>query len=99
MLSVEEKRQLSEIYERVWLTPCTERSFIKLEGMFFDVISFARRHVGDENDNQFLYNLKQMHYKEFQLTQQKYSKAKQREVAIKKFKSAFTKELSSYLNL
>lgn len=91
-------RQLSEIYKKALLIPCDERSFIKLESIFFDVLSLARVQGGEPDKNQFLYNLKQIQQKEFQLTQAKYSKARQREVVIKKFKAAFTRELSAHLS-
>ena len=98
MLSRTDRNQLAEIHKVALLTPCDERSFLKLEGIFFDVISFARLHSGEVEESQLLYNLQQIQKNEFQLTQGKYSKAKQRELIIKKFKRAFTREMSSYLS-
>ena len=79
------------------LTAASEPAFIKLECLFYDVLALARIAALESGNNSFLNSLEKIKENEFQLTQLSYQKAKQREIFIKKFKTAFKKELAAYL--
>lgn len=96
-LSREVETQLSEKLLVLNLTSSNEQAFIKLECLFYDVLALARTAAGESGNNAFLNSLEKIKENEFHLTQLSYQKAKQREIFIKKFKTAFKKELASYL--
>jgi hypothetical protein len=95
--SKEVETQLSEKLLILNLTASNEPAFIKLECLFYDVLALARTAAEESSNNAFLNNLEKIKENEFRLTQLSYQKAKQREIFIKKFKTAFKKELASYL--
>lgn len=88
---------LSEKLLSLNLISSSEPAFIKLECLFYDVLALARTSAAESGNNALLNNLEKIKENEFHLTQLSYQKAKQREIFIKKFKTAFKRELAGYL--
>lgn len=63
MLHQSDRLCFIELQKKVLQLPSDERSFLKLEGMFLNVISFARLHGEDVEERQLLYNLKRIQKK------------------------------------
>ena len=74
-----------------------ESSFIKMENLFFEVLSLARTFGNNTNNQVPLTALKDIQENQYKRTQEKYSKSRQREVAIKQFRTAFKKEVSLWI--
>jgi hypothetical protein len=98
-LSNDDKAKLAAIHKALSLLPSTEHAFMKMESLFYDALSIARDYSTSDEKNSFLYNLLRLKEEEFKTAQEKYTKARQHEVAIKQFRSAFKKELSTYLRV
>lgn len=96
-LSQQHKERLKAICKDLSSMHTDERTFIKMELLFFEALTITREYGNDVQENHFLAELKQLQENEYARTQEKYSKSKQREHAIKNFKTCFKRKLSSWL--
>lgn len=90
-------KRLSEIKKQLSAIPADENSFLKMESLFYDVLALARSYQSDVNANAFLSDFKQIFDTKYKLTQEKYSKSRQRELVIKQFKIAFNDALTTWI--
>ena len=91
------QKLLKEVSKKLGAIPGDENSFIKLESLFYDLLIITRTYSAHTKEDHLLVRLKHLQENEYKLTQEKYSKARQREVVIKKFRTAFKKEVAACL--
>jgi hypothetical protein len=84
---------LTEASKKLSIIHSDEKSFMELEGLFYDLLNMARAYSMDE-ENASLTRLKHIYENEYKRTQQLFKKAHQREAVIKKFKTALKKEVA-----
>ena len=96
-LAENDVKRLSEIKKQLSLIPSDENSFLKMESLFYEVLAMARTYQSESNFNPFLSQFKQIFETKYKLTQEKYTKSRQRELIIKQFKIAFNDAVSTWI--
>ena len=91
------QKLLTEASKKLSIIHSDEKSFMELEGLFYDLLNMARAYSIDVNENASLTRLKHIYENEYKRTQQLFKKAHQREAVIKKFKTALKKEVATCL--
>jgi hypothetical protein len=76
---------------------CDEPSFLKMEGVFYDILLLSRLQESSLEKERLLEQLDRLKKEKFPLTQKLYAKARQRETFICQFKTALNKEIAAYL--
>lgn len=90
------QQQLLEKGQVLKKISCDEHAFSKMESHFYDILALARLQKDGLAKEMLLAQLQIIKAEKFQLTQQPYNKARQRELVICQFKSALVKVLASY---
>jgi predicted DNA-binding ribbon-helix-helix protein len=98
-LSDEHIKRLKDVLGSIRITPCDESSFLRLELLFYDVLSIARAYGDEWEANNMLAALKHIQAREYKHANEKFPKSRQRMVAIKKFRTALKKEVSFWTKL
>ena len=93
----EVRQQLHEKWQLLKTIPSDEQSFLKMESVFYDILTLARLQKSSLIKQTFLLQLKNIKEDKFELTQKVYHKARQRELFICQFKTALTRDLAAYL--
>jgi hypothetical protein len=92
--SEDHKKKIADVIGKLRAIPGDESSFIRLEILFYDVLTLARTYGEDVNENGLLAGLKRIQGNEYKHAQEKFNKSRQRVLVIKKFRIAFKKEVS-----
>ena len=91
------QQRLYDKWQTLKTIPCVEQSFLKMESVFYDILTLSRLQESSLIKERFLTKLAQLKEEKFPLTQKVYAKARQRELFICQFKTALNKEVATYL--
>jgi hypothetical protein len=97
LLTENDAKRLVEIKKQLSSIPTDENSFLKIESLFYDVLAMARAYSTGDVVNSFQSDFKRVFDTKYKLTQEKYSKSRHRELAIKQFKIAFNEQLTNWI--
>jgi len=88
------RQRFEEIRKNLQLLGNRESQFVKIELLFFEVLSIAKSYGEDPDDNTFLAKLKSLQNDQYEKTRIATRKASERELAIRRFTVGLRKLLS-----
>lgn len=88
------RQRLEEIRKSLQTLGYKESEFVKIELLFFEVLSIAKTYGEKPEENGLLFQLKNLHHDQYEKTKIATKKASEREVAIRRFIVALRKILS-----
>jgi hypothetical protein len=93
-LSYTDRQRLEAIRKNLQQLGNKESEFVKVELLFFEVLSIAKTYGEDPEENSFLAGLKNLQYDQYEKTKIATRKASERESAIRRFTVGLRKLLS-----
>ena len=97
MISSNDKQTLQSIYRQLVPMPPTESCFTGMENLFYRTLQLARNYGSDQEQNRLLKDFIDVKEQRFNETQKAFHKARQRELTIFHFKTAFKKKLAGWI--
>jgi hypothetical protein len=93
-LSLTHRQRLEAIRRKLQQLGNKESEFVKVELLFFEVLSIAKTYGEDPEQNEFLAGLKSLQHDQYEKTKIATRKASERESAIRRFTVGLRKLLS-----
>ena len=93
-ISTNHRKRFEEIRRKLQLLGCKESEFLKIELLFFELISISKSYGEDVAENNLLAALKDVQHSEYRKTQTATRKPGERELSIRKFIVSLRKILS-----
>ena len=87
--------RFEEIRKHLQLLGCKESEFVKIELLFFEVLSISRTYGEDPEQNRLLAALKDLQHDQYEKTKIATRKARERESSIRRFVVSLRKVLAS----
>jgi hypothetical protein len=97
-LSEDHKKSVDDVLIKIRAVSYDESSFTRLELYYYDILAITRAYGNNINENKMLAGLKLIEDKEYKHAQERFKKSSQKIAAIQKFRSAFKRELHSWVN-
>jgi hypothetical protein len=88
------RQRFEEIRKNLQTLGCKESQFIKIELLFFEVLSISKTYGEDPQENSLLSELKELQHDQYEKTKIATKKASERESAIRRFVVGLRKILS-----
>jgi hypothetical protein len=88
------RQRFEEIKKALQLLGCKESQFVKIELLFFEVLTISRTYGDDPQQNSLLAALKNLQHDQYEKTKMATKKAGERESAIRRFVIGLRKALS-----
>jgi hypothetical protein len=88
------RQRLEEIRKALQVLGCKESQFVKIELLFYEVLSISRTYGDDPGQNSLLAALKNLQHNEYEKTKIATRKAGERESSIRRFVVGLRKVLS-----
>jgi hypothetical protein len=93
-ISSAHQQRLEEIRKDLQLLGCKEGQFLKIELLFYEVLTISRAYGNDLGQNKLLAELKNVQHDQYEKTKALTRKAGQRELSIRRFVISLRKILS-----